>query len=54
MQFRLPARLKSRAVPQAKRGGMGGATNKNKGLRQIVNPFLMSKIDYKDTTKWGF
>jgi len=26
--------------------GMGGATNKNKGLRQIVNPFFVSEIDY--------
>ena len=35
---------------------LGGATNKNKGLRQIVNPFLLSEIDYKVTTKrhfWG-
>ena len=35
---------------------LGGATNKNKGLRQIVNPFLVSEIDYNVTTKgcfWG-
>jgi hypothetical protein len=30
---------------------MGGATNKNKGLRQIVNPFSLSKTYYKVTTK---
>jgi hypothetical protein len=36
---------------------MGGATNKNKGFVKNCNPFLVSEIDYKVTTKgseWGF
>jgi hypothetical protein len=30
---------------------LGGATNKNKGLRQKRDPFFMSDIDYNVTTK---
>ena len=30
---------------------LGGATNKNKGLRQKRDPFSLSEIDYNVTTK---